>query len=548
MAATPLTGARQTRMLRPVRVRRMAAIILTAAALAACGVQDPGVTATRSRQNAGPDVSSPDTTPISSPGTTHPHDTTPDTTPDTSPGTTGDTTVVSSPDTTAGTTPISGEPTVQKVIDFGSSKTPRSYDQFLVKAFSDIEKFWSTQFPATYGGAFTPLSGGIFAAYKSRTEPIPGCGSAQTAYADVQGNAFYCSQGDFIVYDDDELLPQLVGSLGESAVGVVLAHEFGHAIQERAKEFDQPTILKEQQADCFAGAWAAHAARGEADGLTFGDAEIKQGLIAMIQVRDPVDGGGIADPNAHGTGFDRVGAFQDGFVGGTLRCKTFFTEAREKKLIDIPFDAADANSGNLPFQDPAGAGNDIVTLIPKDLNRFWAAEASIEGITFNPPTLVPFPEAGPFPPCDGVDNSQFPKNILYCPATNQVLVDQDLAKKLDANPLFGDLSIGYLVGEAYSEAVQVAMGSKLQGKDRVLLSDCFTGAWTRDDIPPLPADRAKDGISLSAGDLDEAVITAITRSDDSSSDNARGTAFEKIDAFRTGVLGGLAACKSRLTP
>ena len=140
--------------------------------------------------------------------------------------------------------------------------------------------------------------------------------------------------------------------------------------------------------------------------------------------------------------------------------------------------------------------------------------------------------------------SDLPKNVLYCKATNQIMVDQDLAARLDADPLFGDLSTGYLVGHAYSAAILDAMGSTLAGKQRVLLADCYTGAWVGNDIPPLPADRAQDAIRLSAGDLDEAVITAIVRSDTSTTGN-RGTAFEKIDAFRMGVLGGLAACTSR---
>ncbi|MFT3854519.1 MAG: neutral zinc metallopeptidase [Ilumatobacteraceae bacterium] len=381
-----------------------------------------------------------------------------------------------------GTGPDVTVPDGQQVIDFGSSKGPRDYDGFLVAAFEDIEKFWTTQFPATYGGTFTPLSGGIFAAYQSRREPIPGCGTARTTYEDIEGNAFYCGPGDFIVYDDDELMPELVDQLGQSAVGVVLAHEFGHAIQERAGEFDQPVILKEQQADCFAGAWAAHVARGEAPGLTFGDAEVKQGLIAMIKVRDPVNGN-VNDPNAHGTGFDRVGAFQDGFNGGPARCKTFFTEGREGKLIDIPFNPGDVNGGNLPVVDGTGAGDDIATLIPEDLDRFWQAKLSTEGVSFTPPTLQLFQENGTHPTCAGVDDATFERNIVYCPSTNQILADQDFAVQLDTNELFGDLSVGSLIGEAYSEAVQTAQASQRTGKQRALLDDCYTGAWVADAIP-----------------------------------------------------------------
>ena len=66
--------------------------------------------------------------------------------------------------------------------------------------------------------------------------------------------------------------------------------------------------------------------------------------------------------------------------------------------------------------------------------------------------------------------------------------------------------------------------------------------------PPLPADRAASptAISLSAGDLDEATITALSRSDDSANANVNGIAFEKIAAFRNGVLEGFAACRTQL--
>ena len=42
----------------------------------------------------------------------------------------------------------------------------------------------------------------------------------------------------------------------------------------------------------------------------------------------------------------------------------------------------------------------------------------------------------------------------------------------------------------------------------------------------------------------EAIVTAIGRSDETTDTNVRGTAFERVDAFRKGVLGGLPVCQS----
>ncbi len=500
-------------------------------AIAGCTVQEPGVQATRSRQNESRNIV------VNNP----PTDTTPDTTPDGSTDSTPDDTSAAPSDTT----PI---PVQEGVINFGANKTPRDYDGYLTAAFSDIEAFWAQQFPTVYGSELTPLSGGIYAAYPERSEPIPGCGTPETTYRDIEDNAFYCVDGDFIAYDDAELLPQLVEQLGQGAVAVVLAHEFGHMVQARADEANQPTILKEQQADCFAGAWAAHVARGESDVINFSDDDIRGGLIAMIQVRDPLELGGQIDESSHGTGFDRVGAFQDGFTGGPERCKTFFTEGRENQLINIPFDPSEP-SGNLPLVDPNPDSTigpvDVVTLLPKDLDRFWTAQLATSNLTLTPPTLKLFtPDGADQPTCDGLDSSDFDQNIVYCPASNTIFADQDWAAKDIADPLLGDMSIGYLIAHGYSEIVQGLLGSKLTNAARALADDCLTGAWIRDDLPPQPEGRP---LYLSAGDLDEAIVTAIVRGDRSSDADFNGTAFEKVDAFRSGVLGGMQSCQGRIS-
>ena len=483
-------------------------------AIAGCTVKDPGVQATRSRQNDSGGLLGGNNT--------------------------NDTTV----DSTVDTTPI---PVQEGIINFGANHHDNGYDGYLTAAFSDIEAFWAAQFPAVYGSAFTPLSGGIYAAYPDRTEPIPGCGTPETSYLDVEGNAFYCTDGDFMAYDDAELLPQLVDQLGQSAVAVVLAHEFGHAIQSRAHEVNQPTILKEQQADCFAGAWAAHVARGESDVINFTDQDISGGLIAMIEVRDPVELGGQIDSSSHGTGFDRVGAFQDGFLGGAARCKTFFTEGRENQLINIAFDPQDANNGNLPLVDPNPSPTDgpadVVTLLPKDLDRYWTVQLAASNLTLTSPTLTLFSPDGTLPTCDGIDSSQFAKNVVYCAASNTIFVDQDWASTSIADPLLGDMSIGYLISQGYSENVQGLLGSTLADEPRALLDDCLTGAWIRDDLPPQPKGRP---LYLSAGDLDEAIVTAIIHGDKTSDTNINGSAFEKVDAFRSGVLGGMKSCQDRI--
>ena len=126
-----------------------------------------------------------------------------------------------------------------------------------------------------------------------------------------------------MAYDDGELgvIYDLAETFSPSVVAVVLAHEFGHAIQGRVGDLDRdvPTIYTEQQADCFSGAWARRVWQGAAVGLTFGDDDIRTGLIALVAVRDPI-GSSVLEPGGHGSAFDRIGAFQEGFNGGVDNC------------------------------------------------------------------------------------------------------------------------------------------------------------------------------------------------------------------------------------
>jgi predicted metalloprotease len=515
-------------MLGPMSRRRLVALAVAALAIAACGNTDQGVTARRSDQ-----------------GTAAPDDTGPTAPPDS----TGSTTEPTSPlDTTEDTTP---PPSDGGIIDFGDAKTPQPYDNYLNQAFEDITSYWAENFPTLYGGTFTPVSG-IYALYPDRTDLPQSC-QGPVNFSDVEGNAFYTDCGDIIVYDDYELLPQLVDSLGAAAVGVVAAHEYGHAIQERAGVFDMnlPTVDTEQQADCFAGAWAAHLARGEGQVLSFDDRDVKAGLVAMITVRDPPGITNVVDdPNGHGTAFDRVGAFQEGFIKGPERCKDFIDHPNPR--IDLVFLSEEdfASGGNLPFDQ-------ILADLPKALDTFWVPTLQAANIAFTSPTLQAFSD-GQAPACDDRTPESLVNNATYCQSTNTIVYDDQFVH--DLYDQLGDLSFSYPIASAYSDAVQVALHSALQGESRVLLNDCLVGAWIDDIVPQVDANgnpvvdengnvQARDPnqeIILSAGDLDEAVGTAVLLGDESSSTDVNGTAFEKIDAFRSGVLDGMSGCQARI--
>ena len=447
-----------------------------------------------------------------------------------------------------------GEPDVPEIdptlidpdaINFGDNKPERSYDDFLLAALADIERWLQAEYEPVFGSPFVPLEGQVFAGYPERSDDLPGCGEPRTSYQELQQFvAFYCPLGDFIVYDDGEngLLAQLAAEFGAATIGIVLAHEYGHAVQSRtgALQLNLPTVATEQQADCIAGAWAGRAAAGNAPGVPFTDDDIRAGLISMITVQDPV-GIDPTAPGGHGSGFDRVGAFQAGFQQGLGLCGGLIDDPLP--LTPLQFLSQDdiANEGNAPF---GFEENELFGLLIPELNLLFDNDLDGEFPDFEPLTLVSVQAVteiecvSPF--------GLFELGVELCSATNTVYLNEPVARERYNE--FGDFAVGYLLGVAWAEHAQLTNGSGLRGEERQLRNDCLVGAWVRTVIPdpttgelPTPRDPGR-GSSISPNDLTEAIQTAIVIGDPTSATDVLGSAFEKIDSFRQGALGGFVAC------
>lgn len=440
------------------------------------------------------------------------------------------------------------------VVDVDPGKPARDYDAFVAVALTDIQRWWNEQYPAVYGVPFEPLEGGVYAGYPERESDLPGCGDAiSTAYDELRDFvAFYCEFGDFMIYDDDsvDVLLPLADEFGPAVMGIVLAHEFGHAIQARNGGLDQglPTIITEQQADCFAGAWTGQAYGGESTLLRLGDRDIRAGLIAMLSVRDPV-GTDQFVAGGHGSAFDRVGAFQEGFVQGPGRCAELLDEPLQlmpnafQSFVDFE------RGGNASYDctdDPSPECRPAPDFLAEDLDSFWQVAL---GADFAPVTTRGLD--GPVV-AECADAVRLADEVVVCPTERTVIFDEPAIRELYDE--FGDFTIGYFYGNAWAELAQRQLGRELIGEARALDRDCLTGAWVRDITPdaqgntPRQADADGDGepdstVSSSPGDLDEAIQVAILQGDDGFNVDQVGSPFEKIAAFRIGVLGGLDACE-----
>jgi predicted metalloprotease len=409
----------------------------------------------------------------------------------------------------------------------GQTPSSEQVDTTVRTALKDVERYWSESFPAISGGRqFTKVQGGYHP--YTRSKPPPACGKEQPRY---QPNAFYCPAGDFIAWDAEVLIPKLYTDYGPFLVAVVFAHEYGHAIQARLGVAGQPTIVLEQQADCFAGSWSGDVnASHSPDFAKVQPDQLDSTVAGLLELRDQPGTPALA-AGAHGNAFDRIRAFQDGFEQGAARCATY--RVGTVPVTEIPFSsrAEAATGGNLPY---AQAVRDL----SNDLQAYWMRTfPQLTGKAWEQLRVIAFDPGSP-PACGGKTRTKDEATgaAFYCAADKYIAFDgTTLAPALHQR--IGDMAVGMLLADLFAQAAQDRRGKPAEGRDAQLAIDCLAGSWTFDVLhrPPTTA-----GIRLSPGDLDEAVAALLVFG---RANNTSGvSAFDRIRTFRDGVLKGLSAC------
>lgn len=406
-------------------------------------------------------------------------------------------------------------------------------------ALLDVETFWTDTYPDVYRGDFEPLDGG-YHAYGPETPPddLPKCDASLT-YEDIAVNAFYCPAADLIAWDLPGLVAPLYDQFGAFTIAIVMAHEFGHAVQARAGTSGD-TIMLELQADCFAGAWAGHVDAGDADHFEVDLADLDLAVAGFLELRDGL-GTTATDPLAHGTGFDRVTAFQDGFERGVERCVDYPDryEREELVIVEIPF------STRADFE--RGGNLDPETLIPLalvNLDAFYAQLLDEQGVTWPPvgDRVLLYDPATDEVGCDGETFSEREAEFgsFYCAPDDVIALDVvNLGAELYE---IGDFALVIELARLYALRAQDVLGVDADVARELLHADCLTGIYSAATFLELIDVAEESKLVLSPGDLDEAIIAflAYGGSDDDAS------AFTRADAFKDGFLEGTAACDQLL--
>ena len=207
---------------------------------------------------------------------------------------------------------------------------------------NSLYDYWNETLPGQSGSEFAPEK-----ALRTFTGSVStGCGSASAAVG-----PFYCPVDRTIYLDttffDDVLERQLGGPSGDFVEPYVLAHEYGHHIQNllgtmgRVRTQQGPrsdAVRLELQADCYAGMWAGSATGTEDSqgAVLISDLsrqDVEEAIAAATAVGDDriqSASGGEVDPDSwtHGSAEQRVAWFTRGYQRGTLEaCDTFAPDA-----------------------------------------------------------------------------------------------------------------------------------------------------------------------------------------------------------------------------
>ena len=202
-------------------------------------------------------------------------------------------------------------------------------------AVSDIEEFWEGAYSETFDGEFTPVEALISWDANGFDGDVLRRGHVRTRQRG------FCYDDKTIGWDRGELLPALREANGDMGVTMVLAHEYGHAVQHQAglTKKSTPTLVAEQQADCFAGAYMRWVAEDNSPRFTLSTGDgLNNVLAAVIAFRDPLLN--EDDPEAgfdeHGSAFERLSAFQFGFTDGPSACASIDMREIGQRRGDLP--------------------------------------------------------------------------------------------------------------------------------------------------------------------------------------------------------------------
>ena len=364
-------------------------------------------------------------------------------------------------------------------------------DQVVRAALSDVDAFWARTYEDLYGSAYEPISGGFWpygpapSNRRAANRPPPTTRSPS--------NAFYCPGDDLIAWDNVHLIPGLYEEFGGFTIGIVFAHEFGHAIQTRAGE-QGPTVLLELQADCFAGAWTRDVEQGNSE-------------FFELTLERPRQGGGrlprAARRRRHRRGRSRRPRHRlrpDRLVRRRLR-------AGRRALRRLPrrrSPTATSSSSRCPSPARMTSSAGATSRCPSSCRRSWRtwrtsgpSSSRSRACEWTPVTdLVPIDPGAAEVQCGGETYSGdvLVNASFYCVDDDTIYIDDvNLVPALNE---IGDYAVATEIARQYAYAAQVRLGIEESDLATNLHADCLAGRLRVEWLPRRPTGPGSSTVPL----------------------------------------------------
>lgn len=462
--------------------------------------------------------------------------------------------LVNDPNQIAGMAVVDGPSGLRSGVPEPSTKVVNTdggeIDRLAATAVDDIQDFWSDAYGPPLSGKFSPVNE-LFSWDSTNPNPfVVFCGDQTRGFI----NAEWCGKPrpaencpglgpcspaeNTIGWDRGILLAVDRRAFGDMAIPLVLSHEYGHAIQSMSALPGLQVLVAEQQADCLAGVYMRWVAEGNSPRfqLSTGDG-LNKILADMLGLRDPV----ATDEDVfheHGSAFERISAFQAGFIDGTSACVAIDDSEILQRRGDLPVTLAKNNTGAYPVTEES------LSNLVDALN-----------VMFNPaqPPKVSFDKDR----CPDVDTNA---PASYCPSTNTISLavrplqrmsqsfSQTVGAQSSTLPQYGDYTAYSAVVSRYMLALQHEKGLSLDNANAALRTACLTGVATAKLSKKVTLHNGHT-LGLTAGDLDEALTGLLTNGIVASDVGGQTvpSGFSRVDAFRTGVLGNEQRCIGRFS-
>jgi len=400
-------------------------------------------------------------------------------------------------------------------------------DRIARNALADVLAYWDGTFPQVFGRQLGPVEGGFWSIDPGTTDDadLPDSGCFGPDVTELAENAFYCPQDDAVFYDR-AWMAGLAEQYGPFVIAEIVAHELGHAIQAHAG-LDGESIVDETQAECFAGSWTRWVVDGHSRHFTVRAPALDPYLLGYLYFGDPV-GTDPGDESAHGSLFDQLSAFQEGYAEGPAACVAFDSD---RVYTEQEFDRDD-HTGDLPFKQSVALADDTLAAFwLQAFGRGFPATPALGGVFVPPPVRA---VGGRGTACGDEE-----LDLEFCAEDGSVRYDAgDLIEP--AYEEVGDFAVLTLLSLPYGLAVRQQRGLSTDDPAAVTGVVCAAG-WTARELAAgaVPASP----LEISPGDVDEAAVVLLQYATKRSVlPDAGLSGFELADHFRRGFLDGGAAC------